>query len=438
MTYDAFLSYASQDKTVADAMCHYLEQRDLRCWIAPRDVRPGEDYAAEIIEAIVASRALVVVFSANANASKHVKNEVERAVSHGIVVVPFRTEEVQPSKAMELFLGAKHWLDAMSAPMEDHFEKLAVHLQFLAGHDITKQSRDNLASFAKVHLQYLAGQDVSAPAVPPNTTAPPAAVDKSSPGLRFSKRSVIISAVVLALLLVVAAGIVMNRRTPPNGGDSPATQGSPAAQGAPATTASAAEPLHGSIDVLLWDPKDASRRGVSIRDASARPLHLSDQVRVKLAMNRPAYLYLLWIGGDGKVAPVHPWRPGDWHNRPEQEQPIDRLSLPRELDRAWPLSGGAGMETILLLARDTPLPASVDVERAVAGLQPQKMQNPESLVEFDRGHPVTESMDHSRGALFFDPQRIDEPVLQNQQLLEERLGRYFPFISAVSFANRGE
>jgi hypothetical protein len=118
MPYDAFLSYSSQDKTIADAMCHYLEQRGLRCWIAPRDVRPGEDYAAEIIDAIMASRALVVVFSANANASKHVKSEVERAVSHGIVVIPFRTEEVQPSKTLELFLGAKHWLDAMSLPLE--------------------------------------------------------------------------------------------------------------------------------------------------------------------------------------------------------------------------------------------------------------------------------------------------------------------------------
>ncbi len=105
MTYDAFLSYSSQDKAIANAMCHHLEQRGLRCWIAPRDVRPGEDYAAEIIDAIMASRALVVVFSANANASKHVKSEVERAVSHGTVVIPFRTEDVQPSKTLELFLA---------------------------------------------------------------------------------------------------------------------------------------------------------------------------------------------------------------------------------------------------------------------------------------------------------------------------------------------
>jgi hypothetical protein len=209
-------------------------------------------------------------------------------------------------------------------------------------------------------------------------------------------------------------------------------------QSAVQTAVPAVEPLHGLVDVLLWDPRDAARRGVSIRDVSARPIRRSDQVRVKLTMNRPAYVYLLWVGGDGKVAPVYPWRPGDWRNRPQQEQPIDHLSLPPELDLGWPMGGGAGMETIVLLARETPLPPTVDLESAVAGLQLQKLQSPDSLVEFEGGHPITESMDHSRAPLFFDSQRIDDPLLQNQQLLEERLGRHFQFIGAVSFANRGE
>jgi hypothetical protein len=234
------------------------------------------------------------------------------------------------------------------------------------------------------------------------------------------------SAVALVLGLALAIGLAVVWRSVSSGrGSSPAP-------------AASTEPLHGSDDVLLWDPHDASRRGVGIRDAAARPVRRSDQIRVKLVLNRPAYVYLLWIGGDGKVAPVYPWRPGDWHNRPQQEPPIDRLSLPPELDRGWPMGGEAGMESIVLLARDTPLPASVDLQSAVADLHPQKLQSPDSLVEFEGGHPITESMDHTRAPLFFDSQRIDDPLLQNQQLLEERLGRYFQFTSAVSFANRGE
>ena len=199
-----------------------------------------------------------------------------------------------------------------------------------------------------------------------------------------------------------------------------------------------AAPLHGSVDVLLWDIKDPSRHGASIRDASARPIRHSDKVRLNMTVNRPGYVYLVWIDGQGKAFPVYPWRPGDWRNRPEREQPIEHLSLPADAAQGWPMGGVRGMETILLLARDTPLPSGVDLENAVAGLQPQSLQNPDALVEFETGRPISESMDHSRAPQFFDAQRIDDPLLQNQQLIQERLERHFSWISAVSFANRGE
>jgi len=52
MKFDAFISYSSKDKTAADAACAMLEAAGVRCWIAPRDVRPGLEYGAAIIEAI--------------------------------------------------------------------------------------------------------------------------------------------------------------------------------------------------------------------------------------------------------------------------------------------------------------------------------------------------------------------------------------------------
>jgi hypothetical protein len=41
MAHDVFISYASEDKTVADAVCAMIESQGVRCWIAPRDVLPG-------------------------------------------------------------------------------------------------------------------------------------------------------------------------------------------------------------------------------------------------------------------------------------------------------------------------------------------------------------------------------------------------------------
>jgi hypothetical protein len=57
--------------------------------------------------------------------------EVERAVNKGIPVIPFRIENVTPSKAMEYFLSAPHWLDALTPPLEKHLQRLADTVQAL-------------------------------------------------------------------------------------------------------------------------------------------------------------------------------------------------------------------------------------------------------------------------------------------------------------------
>ena len=122
---DAFISYSSNDKTAADATCAVLEGAGIRCWIAPRDIRTGAEYGGAIIDAIDHCRVMVLVFSSNANASQQIHREIERAVSKGVPILPVRIEEVTPTKSMEYFLGAIHWLDALSPSLEQHLHKLS-------------------------------------------------------------------------------------------------------------------------------------------------------------------------------------------------------------------------------------------------------------------------------------------------------------------------
>lgn len=129
MAHDIFISYSSQDKVIADAICSALEFRRVRCWIAPRDIQPGQNWGEAIIDAIAGSRAIVLVFSQHANASDQVMREVERAVSKGCVIIPFRIENVIPCKAMEYFLSTPHWLDAMTPPVEQHIRRLATAVE---------------------------------------------------------------------------------------------------------------------------------------------------------------------------------------------------------------------------------------------------------------------------------------------------------------------
>src|SRR6516164_4447760 len=122
---DAFISYSSNDKTAADATCAVLEGAGIRSWIAPRDIRTGAEYGGAIIDAIDHCRVMVLVFSSNANASQQIHREIERAVSKGVPILPVRIEEVTPTKSMEYFLGAIHWLDALSPSLEQHLHKLS-------------------------------------------------------------------------------------------------------------------------------------------------------------------------------------------------------------------------------------------------------------------------------------------------------------------------
>ena len=121
-----FISYASQDIVAANKLCAALEAAGLPCWIAPRDVRPGEPYAAAIVEAINACRLLVLVLTKNAIDSRHVLREVERASSKNRSVLSIRLDAAELPPELEYFLSANHWLDASGGTLESVLPALIV------------------------------------------------------------------------------------------------------------------------------------------------------------------------------------------------------------------------------------------------------------------------------------------------------------------------
>jgi hypothetical protein len=162
MSHDVFICYSARDKTIATAICAVLEAEGVRCWMAPRDILPGADWGESIIDAINEAKAMVLVFSSNANdAQQQIKREVERAVNKGIAVIPFRIENVMPTKALEYFLSTPHWLDAFTPPLDGHVRQLADSIKRLLGKQTTERpvltktpetpSITNLASLAHHH-----------------------------------------------------------------------------------------------------------------------------------------------------------------------------------------------------------------------------------------------------------------------------------------------
>jgi|GEM_PF-6762546 len=133
MAHDVFISYSSRNKPVADAICAGLEAEKLRCWIAPRDVLPGQNYGESIVHAIAGCKVMVLVFSEATNVSQAVIREAERAMHHSKPIIPFRIEDTPMSPGLEFFLASCHWLDAIQPPMDTHIAHLARSVRGLTG-----------------------------------------------------------------------------------------------------------------------------------------------------------------------------------------------------------------------------------------------------------------------------------------------------------------
>ena len=122
--YNLFLSYASENKNIADCIVDRIERRGYKCFIAPRDIWTGAEYAAEIIRGISNSTAVLLAFSSKSDKSHYVLREINSAVSRNRPIIPLRIEDFLPSEAMEFYLGPTHWLDAFPEILDVHLDKI--------------------------------------------------------------------------------------------------------------------------------------------------------------------------------------------------------------------------------------------------------------------------------------------------------------------------
>jgi hypothetical protein len=110
-----FVSHVAENRDAAMEIVGELERRGTRCWIAPRDVRPGEAFDNEIADAIETSRAMLLIFSDLCNDSEYIRREVTVAGESHKTVIPFRIEDVQPRRGLRVRLSDLHWIDGFTS-----------------------------------------------------------------------------------------------------------------------------------------------------------------------------------------------------------------------------------------------------------------------------------------------------------------------------------
>jgi cell division septation protein DedD len=123
-----FISYSSKDQDIAETICQALEARGHACWIAARDVHPGENFQEAIVRALRAARVMLLVFTSNANNSDEIKKELVLAGRHHVTVVPVRVEDVVPNDAFSYEFATRQWVDLFK-DWEREIELLATNLR---------------------------------------------------------------------------------------------------------------------------------------------------------------------------------------------------------------------------------------------------------------------------------------------------------------------
>jgi hypothetical protein len=289
MAHKVFICHSSKDKAVADAACAALEAHRIPCWIAPRDILAGDEYAASIIDALDECQIVLLIFSKDADNSPQCRREIERAVSKEKILLPFRIENVLPSRAMEFALMNTHWLDALSPPVEHRLADLVQTVSRLLQRQRTAAPIWGASEPQAVTPPPLRKSPAASPSAPPLTVEPPTVRSNVTPLINtfhsfptepqgksktpFFIGLGIVAAVAILVLVVVVVSSIGNTNTF-SGGATPVATAQQAQTGQPVAslptasdTPSVALPTTGDEPYFMVRPiSESDIEGKSVDD----------------------------------------------------------------------------------------------------------------------------------------------------------------------------
>ena len=161
---DIFISHSSKDSAIAEIVCAQLEQKGFTCWIAPRNIIPGSEWAASISKAIFDASAVLLIYSENSAQSTQVPKELSLAESRRIFVIPYKIDNAELTGSFEYYLTGSHWIVADPANNDYKIEELSA---IVAG--IMQSANKNV-----VNNTYIDNLTINNPAPQPNPVPAPA------------------------------------------------------------------------------------------------------------------------------------------------------------------------------------------------------------------------------------------------------------------------
>lgn len=126
-----FVSHHSSKYDVALHVEKALARHDVDCWIAPRDVGPGDAFDSAIMKAIRESAGVLLLFCSQSDKSPHVKRELILADSAHKAIIPLRLEEIVPDD-LAYHLASAQWIDWLEK-RDDSIARIAAKAHQLSG-----------------------------------------------------------------------------------------------------------------------------------------------------------------------------------------------------------------------------------------------------------------------------------------------------------------
>lgn len=106
----AFISHHSSQVETARRLKTQLESHGVRGWLAPDDIAAGDAFDQAIVEQVSQSDAILLLFCANSDQSRHVKRELILGEESRKPIIPVRLENVE-AKGLAYWLKDYQWID---------------------------------------------------------------------------------------------------------------------------------------------------------------------------------------------------------------------------------------------------------------------------------------------------------------------------------------
>ncbi len=184
------------------------------------------------------------------------------------------------------------------------------------------------------------------------------------------------------------------------------------------------QPLSGQLNVLV---RSADRRvePVPVDQPGAVPLQSGGAMCLDATFSEPAFAYLVWFNSTGQIIPLYPWNNETLEikdiDQPPPKRRAGKLIFSPLLGKSWTFGDQPGTETVLLLARRTPLTPDTHLGDLLKSLPAPPPLEPSQTLR-TASHPAT------------TPPGSPPPLAAFLELL----AKHFELVQIVQFAHTGQ